>query len=80
MRTRADRRNSEIKEFNKRFTICKLAHGYNTSDEEYVKRKRDIPHSLGSNYWNAFETKSMHNKQDRLKSKNDIKKEMENLD
>ena len=80
MRTRAERRKSEIKEFNKRVEICKSAHCYNSSDEEYIKHKRDIPHSLGSNYWNSYETKSMKNKKDRLDSKNELKKEMENLD
>lgn len=73
MRTIAERRKSEIKEFNKRLNICKSAHCYNASDEEYIKHKRDIPHSLGSNYWNAYETKSMKNKKERLKNKNELK-------
>ena len=80
MRTRAERRKSEIKEFNKRIEICKAAYCYDSVDEEYIKHKRDIPHSLGSNYLNAYETKSMKNKQERLNSKNKLKKEMENLD
>ena len=80
MRTRAERRKSEVKEFNKRVEICKAAHCYLSSDEEYIKHKRDIPHSLGSNFWNSYETKSMKNKKDRLDSKNELKKEMENLE
>ena len=80
MRTRAERRKSEIKEFNKRVEICKAAHCYDSSDEEYIKHKRDIPHSLGSNYWNAYETKSMKNKKDRLNNKIGLKKEMENFE
>ena len=39
MRTRAERRKSEIKEFNKRVEICKAAHCYDSSDEEYIKHK-----------------------------------------
>lgn len=80
MRTRAERRKSEIKEFKKRINICKAAFGYFANDEEYIKHKRDIPHSLGSNFNNSFETKSRKNKQERLNSKNELKKEMENLE
>lgn len=79
MRTRAERRKSEIKEFNKRVEICKSAHCYDSSDEEYIKRKTDIPHSYGSNYWNGYESKSIRNKQDRLKYRKNLKKEMENI-
>lgn len=80
MRTKGERRKSEIKEFNKRVEICKAAHCYDSSDEEYIKRKRDIPHSLGSNYWNAYETKSMKNKKDRLDSRNELKQELKTID
>ena len=80
MRTKVERRKSEIKEYNKRVKICKAAHCYNSSDEEYIKHKRDIPHSLGSNYWNAYETKSMKNKKDRLDSRNELKQEINNIE
>lgn len=80
MRTINDRRNSEQKEIKRRIKICKDVHCYTSEDEEYIKRKTDIPHSYGSNYWNAYETKSMKNKKDRLDNKIELKKEMENLD
>jgi len=76
MKTKADRRNYEIKERNKRFKICKEAHCYNDEDNEYIIRKRDIPHSLGSNYFNAYECKAIRNKQERLKYKKILKEEM----
>lgn len=78
MRTKQERRNSEIKELIKRMKNCKSAHGYDDGDNEYIVRKSDIPHSHGSNYWNAYNTKSMRNKRLRLKMKTDIQKEMEN--
>ncbi len=72
MKTRADRRRSEEKELKRRMTICKSAHGYTDDNDDYIKRKTDIPHSIDSNYWNAYETKSMKNKKDRLKQKSGI--------
>jgi hypothetical protein len=77
MRTRSDRRRSEAKELKRRMTLCKSAHGYNDDHDDYIKRKTDIPHSIDSNYWNAYETKSMKNKKDRLKQKSEISKLIE---
>lgn len=82
MRTKIERRKFKIKEILRRFETCVNTYVFKRNDKEafdIVKHKRDIPHSLGSNYWNAYETKSMKNKKDRLKSKNELKKEMENL-
>ena len=76
MRTRQERRITQAKELVKRMKICKSGHGYTDEDDEYIKRKRDIPHSKGSNYWNAYETKSMRNKQIRLKNRINIKNEI----
>jgi len=76
MRTRQERRITKAKELVKRMKICKSSHGYTDEDDEYIKRKRDIPHSMGSNYWNAYETKSMRNKQIRLKNRINIKNEI----
>lgn len=82
MRTRAERRESKKKEFSKREKLCKDIYGYTDSenDKNWIKHKTDIPHSLGSNWWNAYETKSMQNKQERLKEKNNLKKEIENIE
>lgn len=78
MRTRQERRITQAKELIKRMKICKSSHGYTDEDDEYIKRKRDIPHSMGSNFWNAYETKSMRNKQIRLKNRINIKNEIIN--
>ena len=40
----------------------------------YIKRKTDIPHSYGSNYFNAYESKRINNKKERLESKQEIKR------
>ena len=77
MKTRAERRNSRKKEQENRIKLCKELFGYENCETEYITRKTDIPHSHGSNYWNAYETKSMQNKQQRLKDKNNLKKEIE---
>ena len=72
MKTRADRRRSEAKELKKRIEECKDSMCYNTIDIETIRRKTDIPHSIDSNYFNPYETKSMKNKKDRLKQKSEI--------
>ena len=77
MKTRADRRRSEAKELKKRIEACKASMCYNTIDIKTIRRKTDIPHSIDSNYWNAYETKSMKNKKDRLKQKSEISKLIE---
>lgn len=77
MRNRAERRNFKLKEITKRLKICKDIAGYNDNDTEYIKHKSDIPHSHGSNWWNAYETKRMRNRQQRFKDKNKLKKEIE---
>lgn len=82
MRTKAERRKAKVKEWKKRIQTCKDAHCYlNYADEdEYIKRKRDIPHGLYSNQCNPYNTKTMIHKRERLESKNKLKKEMENLE
>lgn len=83
MKTKIERRKFKIKEILRRFETCVNTYVFNRNDKEaldIVKHKSDIPHSLGSNYWNAYETKSMKNKKDRLNSRNELKKEMENLE
>lgn len=83
MRTRTERRKFKIKEIFRRFETCVNTYVFKRDDKEaldIVKHKSDIPHSLGSNYWNAYETKSMKNKKDRLDSRNKLKKEMENFE
>ena len=40
----------------------------------YIKRKTDIPHSYGSNYFNTYESKRINNKKERLESKQEIKR------
>jgi hypothetical protein len=77
MRTRSDRRRSEAKELKKRIEVCKASRCYNTIDIETIRRKTDIPHSIDSNYWNPYNTKSMKNKKDRLKQKFEISKLIE---
>jgi hypothetical protein len=77
MKTRADRRRSEAKELKKRIEICKASRCYNTIGIETIRRKTDIPHSIDSNYWNPYDTKSMKNKKDRLKQKSEISKLIE---
>ena len=72
MKTRAYRRRSEAKELKKRIEECKDSMRYNTIDIETIRRKTDIPHSIDSNYFNPYETKSMKNKKDRLKQKSEI--------
>jgi hypothetical protein len=74
MRTKDQRRFSEAKELKRRMKICKSAHGYTDDNDEYIKRKTDNPHSYGSNYFNAYETKSMNNKKERLCSKLELKR------
>ena len=74
MRTRADRRRSETKELKRRMALCKSAHGYTDDHDDYIKRKTDIPHSYGSNYFNAYESKRINNKKERLESKQEIKR------
>ena len=83
MRTRTERRKFKIKEILRRFETCVNTYVFKRNDKEaldIIKHKSDIPHSLGSNYWNAYETKSMKNKKDRLNNKIGLKKEMENLE
>lgn len=75
MRTKAERRNYENKELEHRINICKDIRLWDADTIEYIKRKRDVPHSLGSNWWNAYETKAMNNKKERLKEKNKLRKE-----
>lgn len=77
MRTKEDRRRSEAKELKKRIEICKASRCYNAIDIETIRRKTDIPHSVDSNYWNPYDTKSMKNKKDRLKQKSEISKLIE---
>ena len=77
MRSRSDRRRSEAKELKKRIEVCKASMCYNTIDIETIRRKTDIPHSIDSNYFNQYETKSMKNKKDRLKQKSEISKLIE---
>ena len=74
MKTRADRRRSEAKELKKRIEVCKASMCYNNIGIETIRRKTDIPHSIDSNYFNPYETKSMKNKKDRLKQKSEISK------
>ena len=74
MRTKDQRRSSESKELKRRMTICKSVHGYTDDNDDYIKRKTDIPHSYGSNYFNAYELKHIHNKKERLESKQEIKR------
>jgi hypothetical protein len=74
MRTKDQRRSYEAKELKRRMTLCKSAHGYTDDNDDYIKRKTDIPHSYGSNYFNAYETKSMNNKKERLCSKLELKR------
>ena len=78
MRTRAERRNAREKSFKRRLKLCKEIRGYTGNDDKYIKTKSDIPHSLGSNFYNGFETKAMQNKQKRLKDKNNLRKEIMN--
>lgn len=78
MKTRAERRNNAKKELKHRLKLCKAIRECNDDTDEYIKHKTDVPHSLGSNWWNAFEAKSMRNKQERLKEKNNLKREIEN--
>ena len=75
MRTRSERRDSETKKEKKRIDLCKEKFGYENVDEEYLKHKTDVPHSHGSNWWNAYETKKMNNKKERLKEKQELKQE-----
>ena len=77
MRTRADRRRSKAKQLKKRIEVCNASIGYNIIDVETIRRKTDIPHSIDSNYWNPYDTKSMKNKKDRLKQKSEISKLIE---
>ena len=77
MRSRSDRRISEAKELKKRIETCKASQCYNTIDIETIRRKTDIPHSIDSNYWNPYDTKSIKNKKDRLKQKSEIIKLIE---
>ena len=77
MKTIADRRRSEAKELKKRIEVCKASQCYNTIDIETIRRKTDIPHSIDSNYLNPYHTKSIKNKQDRLKQKSEISKLIE---
>ena len=74
MKTIADRRRSEAKELKRRMTICKSAHRYTNDNDDYIKRKTDIPHSYGSNYFNGYESKHINNKKERLESKQEIKR------
>ena len=74
MRTKDQRRSSEAKELKRRMTLCKSAHGYTDDNDDYIKRKTDIPHSYGSNYFNAYESKHINNKKERLESKQEIKR------
>ena len=70
MRNKAFRREKENKELEKRIELCKNIGGYDEkSDFEYIRRKRDLLHSYGSNYWNSFENKSVMNKKERHKLK-----------
>lgn len=77
MRTRAERRNNANKELKHRLKLCKTIREWNDDSDEYIKRKRDIPHSLGSNWWNAYDNKGMLNKKERLKERKKLKKEIE---
>lgn len=80
MRTRIERRESAKKKFKRRINLSKSIWCYVGDDlEDWLKRKSDIPHSQGSNWWNAFETKRMKNRQARLKSKQETKKELEEI-
>lgn len=74
MRTRAERRESAQKEYRKRMKLCKeVVHAWGNDLDDYIKHKTDIPHSQGSNWWNAYETKSMNNKRERLKQHRKLK-------
>ena len=75
MRTKDQRRSSEAKELKRRMTLCKSTHhGYTDDNDDYIKRKTDIPHSYGSNYFNAYESKRINNKKERLEFKQEIKR------
>ena len=45
-----------------------------TWNDDYIKRKTDIPHSYGSNYFNGYESKHINNKKERLESKQELKR------
>ena len=70
------RRHQKLVELTRRIKRCKINY---IDDIEYIKRKSDILHSLGSNYWNAFETKRMRNKSQRLLNRKRLKLELINL-
>ena len=75
MRTKDQRRSSEAKELKRRMTLCKSTHHrYNDDNDDHIKRKTDIPHSYGSNYFNTYESKRINNKKERLESKQEIKR------
>ena len=75
MKTIADRRRSEAKELKRRMTLCKSTHhGYTDDNDDHIKRKTDIPHSYGSNYFNTYESKHINNKKERIESKQEIKR------
>ncbi len=80
MRSKKERILSKIKEFNKRLKNCKASWWYNKSDIDTIKQHTDIPHSLGSNYLNKYDTKKIRNKRNRLKNKIDLKMELEDFD
>ncbi len=76
MRNKPFRRYQNLKEFKRRLERCLNTKNYKITDLEYIKHKRDILHSLGSNYWNSYETKSIKNKRQRLVLKKELKNEI----
>lgn len=86
MRNRAERRGNTIKKFNRRVKLSKAIRYFvgknDDNDEElkaWLKRKADVPHSEKSDWWNAYETKKIKNKQTRLKLRRETKKELEEV-
>lgn len=80
MRTRAERRKNTLKKFKRRVNLSKNIRYYAGDDlEDWLKRKCDVPHSEKSDWWNAYETKKIKNKQTRLKNRQETKKELEEV-
>ena len=79
MRTRAERRKNNLKKFKRRMDLSKAIRYYVGDDlEGWLKRKSDVPHSINSDWWNGYETKSIKHKQQRLKDKAELKKDIKN--
>lgn len=79
MRSKQYRRHQDLKEFKQRLERCLNSKSFEITDFEYIKHKRDVLHSLGSNYWNPYETKAMKNKQQRLDLKRHLMDEVADI-